>query len=314
MDRTPPSSIRRLLRSEVNFGCPVPSCGNPYLEYHHFDPPFSVREHHNPEGMIALCTKHHPMADGGRWTKEDLRWMKQNPFLRRDKLTDQSFGWHRRELLLAVGGFYVNPSIFLRMNGQPVIWCERDDENRLQLNIDIRDQDNRPTIKMDNNDWLEISRVSNIKDIEMSPHAHSLAIRAPELGVACDIKFIEYSPKRLKKLGEKWDMRLDQRMGPQEPFPEFMIKTINDKISQYPPEEIPTDLLLSRSLLTQPAPTRWESLAQSIQEWPVTVCTMSLKLKYPFPVQIRPGKENIGGWAAGHTISFATQVVWDIRN
>ena len=121
MNRTPPSDIRQVLRREVNFGCPIPSCGSPYLEYHHFDPPFSVREHHDPEGMIALCTKHHPMADGGKWTKEDLHRMKQQPFLRTNKLTDESFGWHRRKLILAIGGFYVNPSIFLRMNGQQVI-------------------------------------------------------------------------------------------------------------------------------------------------------------------------------------------------
>jgi hypothetical protein len=31
-----PQEIEKLLRREVNFGCPVPGCGSPWLKYHHF--------------------------------------------------------------------------------------------------------------------------------------------------------------------------------------------------------------------------------------------------------------------------------------
>lgn len=52
MNRTPPEPVREILRKEVNFGCPIEGCGSPYLEYHHFDPPWHEREHHDPQGMI----------------------------------------------------------------------------------------------------------------------------------------------------------------------------------------------------------------------------------------------------------------------
>jgi hypothetical protein len=53
--RTPPIAVRRKLRQEVGFACPVPDCGSPYLTWHHFDPPWHVTPQHEPAGMIALC-------------------------------------------------------------------------------------------------------------------------------------------------------------------------------------------------------------------------------------------------------------------
>ena len=73
LSRTPPESVRHFLRSEVNFGCPIQGCGIPYLTWHHFDPPWNIEEHHNPEGMIALCHTHADLADGKRWTNDQLR-------------------------------------------------------------------------------------------------------------------------------------------------------------------------------------------------------------------------------------------------
>ena len=72
MNRTPPKKVIQTLRQEVGFGCPIPNCGNPYLEWHHFDPPWSIENHHRPEGMIALCTQHHKNADNYAYTNEQL--------------------------------------------------------------------------------------------------------------------------------------------------------------------------------------------------------------------------------------------------
>lgn len=58
LSRTPPIEVRRQLRKEVNFGCPVDGCGIPYLTWHHFDPPWNEKEHHDPNGMLALCANH----------------------------------------------------------------------------------------------------------------------------------------------------------------------------------------------------------------------------------------------------------------
>jgi hypothetical protein len=70
----------RKLRQEVGFGCPIPragrACGNPYLAYHHFDPPWTVEQHHNPAGMVALCAEHHAKADARAFPIEYLRKLK----------------------------------------------------------------------------------------------------------------------------------------------------------------------------------------------------------------------------------------------
>jgi hypothetical protein len=70
-----PLAARQQLRREVNFGCPYPGCGSPYLTYHHFDPPRRVRLHHEPAGMIALCWLHHQSAESGAITVAQLREM-----------------------------------------------------------------------------------------------------------------------------------------------------------------------------------------------------------------------------------------------
>src|SRR4029079_15500764 len=102
MERTPPVDVRKQLRREVQFGCPVSGCANPYLEYHHFDPPWREKHHHNPEGMLALCAEHHRKADAGAFTVEQLREMKkESPNTVRGR-----FNWLRNELLAVVGGSF----------------------------------------------------------------------------------------------------------------------------------------------------------------------------------------------------------------
>ena len=75
--------MRRALREEVAFGCPIDGCGSPYLTWHHFDPPWHVEQHHKFEGMVALCLQHHKEGDAGAFTPEQLRTLKEDPFLRR---------------------------------------------------------------------------------------------------------------------------------------------------------------------------------------------------------------------------------------
>src|SRR5580704_16752784 len=71
--RTPPSQLRRELRRRSGFRCCFPKCQVPYLSYHHFDPPWEPHHVHNPDGMIALCSTHHGLADGGLYSVERLR-------------------------------------------------------------------------------------------------------------------------------------------------------------------------------------------------------------------------------------------------
>jgi hypothetical protein len=56
-----PEHVKEKLRTEVGYGCPI--CRSPFLTWHHFDPPYRVRPHNDPEGMIALCREHSDEAD-----------------------------------------------------------------------------------------------------------------------------------------------------------------------------------------------------------------------------------------------------------
>ncbi len=102
VSRTPPKKIIEKLLKEVNFGCPIPGCGSPFLTIHHFDPPWSQKHSHNPDGMIALCPEHHNMADIGIYTKEQLRYFKKHPYVQ-DKLKVK-WPWDPEKIVFRMGG------------------------------------------------------------------------------------------------------------------------------------------------------------------------------------------------------------------
>lgn len=107
-DRGKSDSIRTL-RREVGFGCPI--CRNPFLTWHHFDPPWHVEKHWRPEGIIALCLGCHASADGkgghpGAYSADELRRLKTSP-RSLDDVKAQFFDWRDKEnLLVRVGGLY----------------------------------------------------------------------------------------------------------------------------------------------------------------------------------------------------------------
>ena len=135
MNRTPKAAVRLELKREVGFGCPVPDCGNPYLYWHHFDPPWEVRQHHDPEGMIALCGLHHPKADAGTYSKEQLREFKRRAAERAEEVKGR-FECMRHSLLAVVGGnFYYETPIVFQFRSEPIVWFNRDANGYLLLNV-----------------------------------------------------------------------------------------------------------------------------------------------------------------------------------
>lgn len=171
MSRTPPTGVRRQLRYEVGFGCPVPGCGNPYLSYHHFDPPWSVEQHHNPDGMIALCGEHHPKADAGAFTAEQLRSYKH----RHADIVQGSFDWRRQSLLALVGGnlYFETPKIVV-VRGDPVVWFERDADGCMLLSARMLSRSDEPRAFLEANDWMLLG--SPI-EFESPPNGKRIKIR-----------------------------------------------------------------------------------------------------------------------------------------
>lgn len=185
MNRTPPKKVRQVLRNEVAFGCPVNGCGNPYLEWHHFDPPWHVREHHEPSGMIALCAEHHRKADAGAYTLDQLSKFKAGTRSRSANVQGR-FDWLRNRLLAVVGGnFFYETLTILEFQGQPIIWFERDENGYLLLNLNMLSTTHEERLTLENNFWIG---KGNFSDFECPPSGK--LIRAEYLGG--DMLKVEY--------------------------------------------------------------------------------------------------------------------------
>src|SRR5713101_10165026 len=130
-------TTRLILRKESNFGCAI--CGEPYLTYHHFDPTWAEKPHDNPEGIIALCAKHANAADGGAFTKEQLRNWKTNPFLK-GQSPSAYFELTRHNFLFIVGGnIAYNCVTVLEGRKDRVIWLEEDKSTGIKtISLDLK--------------------------------------------------------------------------------------------------------------------------------------------------------------------------------
>ena len=178
MSGTPPLEVRHRLRHEVGFGCPVPlsgdRCGNPFLRWHHFDPPWHVRPHYVPEGMVALCRAHHQQAQAGRFTVEELRSFKhagRDASEEGGRWTD----WTRQKVLAVVGGnFYYETPVALQIGPQPVVAFERDADGRLLLHINMPSTTGEPRVRIDRSDWIETGLPT---ELECAPGERSLRVR-----------------------------------------------------------------------------------------------------------------------------------------
>lgn len=188
--REPPAAVRRELRREVGFGCPVDvagrPCGNPYLECHHFDPPWHVRQHHEPGGMVALCAEHHSKADAGAFDRDQLLALKADS-ARHEEVRGR-FDWLRRDLLTVVGGnFYYETPVAVQFREQPVVWLTRDDSGYLGLNLRMLTTATEPRLILDDNFWMLRGRP---KDLECPPHGRVVDARYAN-GDRLRVEFVE---------------------------------------------------------------------------------------------------------------------------
>ena len=185
MNRTPPEDVRYKLRKEVGFGCPI--CGNPYLYWCHFDPPWRIKQHHNSDGMIALCAEHHAKADAGAYTKEQLRALKQSA-VNQSQLVKGRFEWMRHDILAVVGGnFYYQTPIIFQFRGDPIIWFNRDEEGYLLVNIRMLTISGQPRMIIQDNFWFSLG---NPSDLECPPSGKVLSASYPN-GDSLRVDFFE---------------------------------------------------------------------------------------------------------------------------
>jgi hypothetical protein len=167
VNREPPAAIRTALAEEAGFGCPVDGCGSPYLTWHHFDPPWSVREHHEPGGMIALCRDHHPEANAGAFSNDDLHELKRTG-REKARLLGARFNWMREQLLVRVGSvFYYETPIAIRIGERPIVWFNRNEANRVPVNLSMPSASGDPRLEMRDNFWL--TEGTNLRALNCPP-------------------------------------------------------------------------------------------------------------------------------------------------
>lgn len=226
VSRNPPREVLEILRKEVNFGCPVKGCGSPYLMHHHFDPPWRVKQHHNPEGMIALCPEHALQADEDRWTKDQLREMKNNPYIKLGEVKDV-YDYLRRNIVSDIGFIGYNIKNILEIDGERVIGFERDKEGYDRLNLLIRNEKMEPILVMENNFWTVYSK--NIFDLRCSAKGRILEIISNDGITKLSMRFDDYSLENftkylLKIAGTEIIKHLLMRMGNPKTIPVWKIR------------------------------------------------------------------------------------------
>ena len=190
MRRDPPEKVKSHLRHEVNFGCPVEECGIPFLTWHHFDPPWSEREHHNPEGMIALCETHHTMANAIIFSKDQLREWKANPNPR--DFIREKFLWFLDRCLIRLGGCYAPNWCAVEFGGEQVLGVSGENSDHNTIDAVLRDADGNVLLRFDKN--MFSVELSSIHDISISVSSNRVKVwSAPrEIGFEC-----HYSVKAL---------------------------------------------------------------------------------------------------------------------
>ena len=195
MNRTPPASVCKILREEVNYGCPVEGCGSPFLTWHHFDPMWKEQHHYNPEGMIALCGEHARMADSGIYTKEKLKHWKTNPFVK-DRLS-VLWPWEPENLIFLMGGsifFSVRPLLTLRQ--RKVFGAERVQVpgaigQKVVFDLDLVDPQGNPIVDMEQN-WLTI-HTNRLADLRFASGSKEFFVSHTS-GLKMSIRFNRYLP------------------------------------------------------------------------------------------------------------------------
>jgi hypothetical protein len=176
--RDPPPSVKRQLRAEVGFGCPVlvddVPCANPFLTWHHFDPEWHVRHHHNPDGMLALCREHHDQAGIGAYTLDQVRAFKCGAVERAPEV-EKRMHWMRDQLVLVSGGtIFPRMATLYQQNGHRIVWVNRDEKGYLLLNIRMPTISGQPRLWMEDNFWHSRGRPV---DLVCPPSGHLIEVK-----------------------------------------------------------------------------------------------------------------------------------------
>jgi hypothetical protein len=126
--------------------------------------------------MIALCPEHHHQADGGLWTKVQLKQFKKYPFV--DDVIRVQWPWRPEVLIMKVGPSLVMGSGSpIRLDGLPIMRfhpqvIEGLDERTIIFDSDIRDAQMKRWLKISDG-WFDL-RLENTTDLIFTPQTKTI--------------------------------------------------------------------------------------------------------------------------------------------
>ncbi|MFG0293299.1 MAG: hypothetical protein ACF8MJ_09125 [Phycisphaerales bacterium JB050] len=197
LNRTPPRDVIRELRREVGFRCPVPGCGDPFLEWHHFDPPWSEKQHHDPRGMIALCSKHHKAGDRGIFSGAQLRTFKATT--PQSLTVEEPFPWCLGDFVVRFGSNYsIGCSSVIAVGGEKLLRVEQADNGILQLSFLVRTTTGEVAIEMDRNTL--IADTDQLEDLQLNVGQDRISAWLAKRDYGVDLSFKRMSRESFAKL------------------------------------------------------------------------------------------------------------------
>lgn len=226
MHRTPPVTIQKALRHEVGYGCPVDGCRQAFLTWHHFDPPWRVRQHHHVGGIIALYRPHHDFADSGRFSKEELHALK-----RRNYSADTAkaqFPWTKTSMLIRLGGCYSGgSSAVLGVSNEPVISLTTGPDGLLLLSFVIRAPDGTVVAGMEENGFQ--AAPASISDLECNASATRIRLWFAPRDIGIDLSFKRITTDEFVAM-----LRDDKQLAETSPQAKRLAEEIERVMAQFP--------------------------------------------------------------------------------
>jgi hypothetical protein len=133
-----------------------------FLTWHHFDPPWNVKKHHQPEGMVALCRPHHDAADRDVYSVGELRALKHAAA---NIPARGEFPWAKKQFLVRLGGNYsAGTGAPLAVSGTPIISLRKSAEGLVFLSFTLHDADGAVIAEMEDNCFsVDPARVTDIE-------------------------------------------------------------------------------------------------------------------------------------------------------
>jgi len=141
--------------------------------------------------MIALCPQHHHQADGGLWTKSQLKEMKRNPFI--DHELKIPWPWRPEVLTIKIGPhLVVGGGSPLRFRGKKVLGFSPQKIDNLDINTTIFDSniidDNGFCWLKIEDGWLNLD-IKKTKDLRFTPQTKSFEAKHLNKNIFLDLHY-----------------------------------------------------------------------------------------------------------------------------